>query len=121
MSVKEITVPEGKRNAAENGIPQFDWKGATYLMGGLTVVQQVAYLHQLQESNPHPNEEPKAYMERVTKHVGQVILMCRGQPMTNIGLYGCNAKTIAELKKRGIIPCIHKSWNKTIADIGNEF
>ena len=41
--------------------------------------------------------------------------------MTNIGLYGCNAKTIAELKKKGVIPCIHKSWNKTMADIGNEF
>ena len=41
--------------------------------------------------------------------------------MTNIGLYGSDATKIAKLRQRGIIPCIHKSWNDTMADIGNKF
>ena len=121
MVVGEMTVPEGESNVDENGTPLVNWRGTTYPMGGLTVLQQVTYLHQLHESDPHPNEEQKAYMECVTKHAGQVILKCEGRTMTNIGLYGSDAKKIAELRQRGIIPCIHKSWNDTMADIGNKF
>ena len=77
-----------------------NWRGTTYPMGGLTVLQQVTYLHQLQERDPHSKEEQKAYMEGVTKHVGQAILKCEGRTMTNIGLYGSDAKKIAELSKR---------------------
>ena len=48
MNVEEMTIPEGKSNVDENGTPLVNWRGTTYPMGGLTVLQQGTYLHQLQ-------------------------------------------------------------------------